>query len=130
MIWCFQMVRHNLPRGNKYHECHRVCGTKNYGNLNAVISWRSRLGDLMNAPVQPNTPWQRIIIIYMRFGRVVRIFLKLLWKKNLCVYTNSDLDVNEYLLKHRRALWRYVIKLKTKFNKQGITEPGPDNYVS
>ena len=54
---------------------------------------------------------------------------KVVMEKKLCVYTNSDLDVNEYLLKHRRALWRYVIKLKTKFNKQGITEPGPDNYV-
>ena len=34
----FQMERHNLPRGNKYHESHRVCGTKTMG-IECIISW-------------------------------------------------------------------------------------------
>ena len=122
----FKMERHNLPRGNKYHES-TECVVLKLWELNASYLG-FRLGDILNAPVKKYNITKNNNYLH-EVWESSKDISKVVMEKNLCIYTNSDLDVNEYLLKHRRALWRYVIKLKTKFNKQGITEPGPDNYV-
>ena len=126
----FKMERHNLPRGNKYHES-TECVVLKLWSLNASYLG-FRLGDILNTPVKKYNMAKNNNYLH-EVWESSKDISKVVMEKNLCVYTNSDLDVKEYLLKHRRELWRYVVKIKTIFNrkvkKTGIQEPGPDDYV-
>ncbi len=121
----FKMNMPSVPRGNKYHDRTECIVLK---------LWRSgvsylglNLEELLKQPANSYTMTKSNNYLH-EVWESSKDISKVVMEKNLCVYTNSDLDVKEYLLKHRRDLWRYVAKIKTIFNKKGNQEPS-DDYV-
>ncbi len=125
----FKFTHPSVPKGAKYHPPTECFALKLWGLYPSYLG--IPLKEVLNKPTT--------ILNFIKTANYLhevwessKDISKIIMEKKLCIYTNSDLDVNEYLLKHRRALWRYVVKLKLKFDrlaKKTGDELNQDDYV-
>ena len=125
----FNFTNPKNPNGAKYHPPTKCFVLKLWGlypnylgiPLKEIIDKPAKIFNLIKTANYLHEVWESS-----------KDISKILMEKRLCIYTNSNLDVEEYLLKHRRDLWRYVIKIKSKFDKlakETGDELNQDDYV-
>ena len=118
-----------VPGGAKYHSDTECFVLKLWGlypsyfgiRLNEIINRPAAIFNLIKTSNYLHEVWESS-----------KDISKIIMEKKLCIYTNGDSSVKEYLLKQRRTLWRYVVKIKTKFDRlKKITgdELRQDDYV-